>query len=106
MTKKNNITLVPMEEFDKRFFINNPEGIRSFLNVAIKEYLFNHNKTEISNALALAMKWAKVSNVATKSQLSRQGIYKAIRPNANPTFTQVISMLHGAGFDIHIVPSK
>lgn len=106
MTKKNKISLLPMEEFDKRFFINKPEAIREFLNVAIEDYVYNHNKQEFLEALAMAMKWAKVSNVATKAQLTRQGIYKAMRPNSNPSFTTVLSMLQGAGFTLKVTKAR
>lgn len=104
--KKNKVSFITLEELDAEVFINNPERIIAYLNVAIEDYLFNHNQTELSQALALAMKWANVSNVATKSQLSRQGIYKAIRQNANPSFSTVIKMLHGAGFGIQVVKAK
>ena len=103
MTKKNKITLMKMPEFEKLFFKNNAEQIRAFLNVAIEEYLQNKNKEEFLQALALAVKWAGVSNVASKSNLTRQGIYNAIKTNANPSFTTVMSMLHGVGFDFKII---
>lgn len=102
MTNKNKISFATKEDFEKEFFVNKPEAIRAFLNVALEDYLYDHNKAEFFQALALAMKWAKVSNVATKAQLTRQGVYKAIRPNSNPSFTTVISMLQGAGFGIKI----
>lgn len=102
MPKKNKVSFATLEELDQKVFVNKPEAIRAFLNVALEDYMYDHNKAEFFKALAMAMKWAKVSNVATKAQLTRQGVYKAIRPNSNPSFTTVISMLQGAGFGIKI----
>lgn len=102
MTKKNKISLTTLEDLDNEVFVNKPEAIRAYLNVAIEEFLYNHDQTDFTKALSLAMKWAKVSNVATKAQLSRQGIYKAIRCNSNPSFTTVLRMLQGAGFSLKV----
>lgn len=102
MTRKNKISYMSMKEFEEEFFVSNPDNIRAYLNAAISDYLFDGNKEGLLKALSKAMKWAKVSNVATKSQLSRQGIYNAIRPGAHPEFTTVLSMLHGAGFHVTV----
>ena len=103
MTRKSSYSLVPMEEFDKRFFINNPEAIRTFINVAIEDYLKDGNQKELSEALSLVVKWVGASNLARKTNMSRQGIYNAVKPTTKPAFSTVLNMLHGAGFRLTVV---
>nr|QGT50643.1 hypothetical protein Elusimicrob1349_1130 [uncultured Elusimicrobia bacterium] len=103
MTKKPKISFLTLEEVDREFFENKPENIRSFLNVAIEEYMADGDKAAFMDALAVVAKYAGISKVAGKSGLTRQGIYKAVRPGARPAFTTVLDILHGAGFSLKVV---
>lgn len=102
MTNKN-YSFVSLEEMDKRYFENNPDAIRTFLNVALQDFIENQDKAEFLRAVGLAVKWGGVTNVAKHSRMTRQGVYKAVKPNANPSFTTIVNMLHSVGLDFKIV---
>lgn len=103
MTKKNKITFAGMEDLDNEIFVKNPKAIKAYLNVAIEEYLKDGDKKALSEALALVVKWSGASNLARKTKMSRQGIYKAVKPTTSPSFTTVLNMLHGAGLRFTIL---
>ena len=103
MTKKPVISFMTLDELDRKFFENQPENLRAFLNVAIEEYMADGNKAAFMDALAVVAKWAGVGKVAGKGGLTRQGVYKALRPGARPAFTTVLDILHGAGFSLKVV---
>lgn len=102
MADKDNVSFKGMDDFEKRYFAGNPAAIRDFLNVALEDYIENGDKAEFLNCVAMAVKWAGASSIASKGRISRQGIYKAIKPASNPAFTTIVDILHGAGFSFKI----
>lgn len=102
MTKQNKVSFASLDELDRAFFENKPENLRTFLNVALEEYKQDGNKDAFLQALALVVKWAGVSGVAKKSGLTRQGIYKAVKPGSRPSFMTVLDLLQGAGFTFKV----
>lgn len=102
MTKKNKISFVTLEELDRKLFVNKPENVLAFLNVALAEYRRDGNRRAFLDALALVAKWVGVSKIAQKSGMTRQGVYKAIKPGSRPSFLTVLDLLQSAGFTFKV----
>ncbi|MDR1123266.1 MAG: hypothetical protein LBL61_01365 [Elusimicrobiota bacterium] len=100
--KANKITFRTLDEFEKDVFVNDPERIEAYLNETLAEYAKTGNREDFFKGVAKVVKWIGISNVATKARLSRQGVHKAIKATSSPSFTTVLSVLHGAGFNFKV----
>jgi DNA-binding phage protein len=104
--KKSEIGLMSQEEFEKKLIAKDPGIIESYFNETLAEYAKTGNKEDFFKGVAKVVKWVGVANVAAKAHLSRQGVYKAIRADSSPSFTTVLGVLHGAGFNFKVNHEK
>ncbi|MDR0646556.1 MAG: hypothetical protein LBG46_06365 [Elusimicrobiota bacterium] len=104
--KINKATLKTLDEFEKDVFVNDPQRIEAYLNETLREYAKTGRKEDFFKGIAKVVKWIGISNVATKARLSRQGVHKAIKATSSPSFTTVLSVLHGAGFNFQVNLNK
>ena len=101
-TKKPKISFMTHEEFEKKLIAKDAGVIEAYFNETLADYAKTGNKEDFFKGIATVVKWIGVASVATKARISRQGVYKAIRATSNPSFTTVLSVLHGAGFDLKV----
>jgi len=59
----------------------------------------------IIHALGVVAKARNMSQLARETGLSREGIYKALSPEGNPTFSTVAKVAKVLGFNISIHPA-
>ncbi|MDR0291290.1 MAG: hypothetical protein LBI01_00610 [Elusimicrobium sp.] len=100
--KKPKITFTTQEDFEKKFYVNNPEAIESFFNTALEDYVTTGDKEEFHRCMKLVVKWNGLSKIAEKSKITRQGLHKALSPQGNPSFGMVISILRNAGYHFNV----
>ena len=69
----------------------------------INQALEKSDAAEICHALADATRLYNISDLAQKSGLARQSIYRAFAADPRkPKFTTVLSVLHAMGFQLHV----
>ena len=83
MSQKIKISELP--EFDMAQQLKTEEDIAAYITLVIEE----GDASELAHALAVAARARGMSEVARKSGLSREALYKALRPNAKPRFDTV-----------------
>lgn len=80
MTKKNDPANLP--EFDLTEYLGSEEAISKYLNQTIAD----GNMAELAHALGVAARARGMTEVARDSGITREVLYKALRPGAAPRF--------------------
>jgi probable addiction module antidote protein len=83
MSQKIKISELP--EFDMAQQLKTEEDIAAYITMVMEE----GDASELAHALGVAARARGMSEVARKSGLSREALYKALRPNAKPRFDTV-----------------
>ncbi|NHB94383.1 addiction module antidote protein [Photorhabdus cinerea] len=86
-----------LKEFDVVEFLNDDEDIQLYLNAALEEndtkYLFI--------ALGNIARAKNVSQLSKQAGISREGIYKALSGETNPSFNTVVKITKALGLKLH-----
>jgi len=83
MSQKIKVSELP--EFDMAQQLKTEEDIAAYITLVMEE----GDASELAHALGVAARARGMSEVARKSGLSREALYKALRPNAKPRFDTV-----------------
>jgi len=83
MSQKMKVSELP--EFDMAQQLKTEEDIAAYITLVMEE----GDASELAHALGVAARARGMSEVARKSGLSREALYKALRPNAKPRFDTV-----------------
>ncbi len=85
--------------------LKEPEEAVSYLNTALEEY----EKDLDTEAFLLALRTVAevrggITELAKKTNLNRQHLYKTLSNKGNPSLNTLELVLHGLGFRLSIVP--
>lgn len=83
MTKK--IRIAGLPDFDMAEYLKSEEDIAAYLTMVIEE----GDVSELARALGIAARARGMSEIAEQSGLTREALYKALRPNAHPRFDTI-----------------
>jgi len=97
MSKKIRITELP--DFDMADQLKSPEDIAAYLTLVIEE----GDDAELAHALGVAARARGMTEVARAAGMTREGLYKALRPNAHPRFETVRRVCQALGVHLHAV---
>lgn len=98
MTKKIKITDLP--EFDIAEHLKDNEDIAAYLSIVIEE----GDAAELAYALGVAARARGMTEVARSSGLTREALYKALRPNAKPRFDTINKVCAALGVRLEAKP--
>jgi len=79
------------------------EDIQFYLEACMEEA--GDDPSFIIHALGVVAKARNMSQLARDTGLSREGIYKALSPEGNPTFATVSKVAKALGFNLSIQPT-
>ncbi|MCX5863514.1 MAG: putative addiction module antidote protein [Deltaproteobacteria bacterium] len=83
MKKKTKISDLP--EFDMAKQLKSEEDIAAYVTMVIEE----GDSSELAHALGVAARARGMSEIAQAAGLTREALYKALRPNAHPRFDTI-----------------
>lgn len=83
MKKKTKISDLP--EFDMAKQLKSEEDIAAYVTMVIAE----GDSSELAHALGVAARARGMSEIAQAAGLTREALYKALRPNAHPRFDTI-----------------
>lgn len=83
MNKKINIAGLP--EFDLAEQLKSEEDIAAYLTMVIED----GDTSELAHALGLAARARGMSEIAKASGITREALYRALRPDASPRFDTI-----------------
>ncbi|MGM0595316.1 MAG: addiction module antidote protein [Pseudomonadota bacterium] len=97
MSKK--IRIADLPDFDMAEHLKSPEDIAAYLTLVIDE----GDDAELAHALGVAARARGMTEVARAAGMTREGLYKALRPNAHPRFETVRRVCQALGVHLHAV---
>ncbi|MCI5211368.1 MAG: putative addiction module antidote protein [Candidatus Electrothrix sp. ATG2] len=83
MTKKTRIDDLP--EFDMARQLKSEDDIAAYVTMVIED----GDSAELAHALGIAAKARGMSEIAQSTGITREALYKALRPNATPRFDTI-----------------
>ena len=86
--------------WDSAEHLENDEDIRLYLEACIEES--DGDPTFIVHALSVIARARNMSQLARETGLSREGLYKALSPEGNPTFSTVAKIAKALGLRLSV----
>jgi probable addiction module antidote protein len=87
---------------DSADYLNTAEAIAAYLDA----YLEDSTPEELRNALDTVARSHGVADLSARSGITRQGIYKALGQEGNPSFETIRSILSAMGLRLTIEPAE
>lgn len=91
MNKKIRIANLP--EFDLAEHLKSEEDIAAYLTMVIEE----GDSAELARALGLAARSRGMTEIAKATGITREALYKALRPDASPRFATIAKVCEALG---------
>jgi len=99
MTKLRNFKDVLLED------LKDPDYARVYLSVALEEYEHSKDASSFFTALRDLVKAnGGLAQLASKTKLNRQNLYRALSAKGNPRFETIETVLHEYGYRLTVVP--
>jgi probable addiction module antidote protein len=89
-------TFVP---FDAANYLDTVEDVAAYLEAVIDES--DDDPTVIARALGAIARSRNFSQIARQAGMSREGLYKALSAEGNPSLATVIKVSHALGLRLH-----
>jgi probable addiction module antidote protein len=91
MVKKINAAELP--EFDMAEHLDSDQAIAEYLTIVMEE----NDPSELTHALGVIARARGMSEVARAAGLTREALYKALRPNSQPRFDTIARVCTALG---------
>jgi probable addiction module antidote protein len=88
--------------YDSAEYLETEEDIAAYLDAVVQE---SNDPTMLIHALGVVARARNFSQLARDTGISREGLYKALSDNGNPSFATIVKMVAAFGFHIKFVPS-
>jgi len=82
-----------LPEFDMARQLKSKEDIAAFVTMAIED----GDAAELAHALGVVAKARGMSEIAQKTGITREALYKALKPNAKPRFDTISRVCEALG---------
>ncbi len=86
--------------YDTADYLNTDEDIKAYLDAALED----DDPSLIAVALGNIARANNMSQLARETNMSREGIYKALSGSGNPSFTTIAKISKALGYRISIEP--
>lgn len=96
MDKNKAIDTLPT--FDLTQYLDSDEAIVAYLNAVIEQ----GDASELAHALGVIAKARGMTEVAQNAGISREALYKALRPGASPRFETIQSVCRSLGIRLGV----
>ncbi|MDR0226458.1 addiction module antidote protein [Delftia deserti] len=91
-----------LRKFDASEFLNSPEECAAYL----QEFLEDDDNALLLSAIGDVLKaQRKMSHASREVGVSREGLYKALRSDGNPSFHTVAHLIKILGLKLSVIPA-
>lgn len=97
----NKIQIADLPNFDMAEHLDNDQAISEYLTIVMEE----NDTAELAKALGTIARARGMTEIAAKSGLAREAIYKALRPNSQPRFETINRVCHALGMKLVAQPN-
>lgn len=99
MNRITNVSNLP--DFDMAEYLKTDEDIAMYLTTVLEE----NNPVELTHALGVIARARGMTEVARASGLTREALYKALRPNSQPRFDTIARVCTALGVKLVAQPA-
>ena len=99
MVKK--ISVADLPEFDMAEHLDSDQAIAEYLTIVMEE----NDPSELTHALGVIARARGMSEVARAAGLTREALYKALRPNSQPRFDTIARVCTALGVKLVAQPA-
>lgn len=92
------ISVSDLPEFDLSAYLDSNQAIIDYLNIVLEE----GDATELAHALGVIARACGMTEIANAAGITREALYKALRPNAQPRFETIAKVCKALGVKLHI----
>lgn len=92
-----------LSRYDSADYLETEEDIAAYLDAVMKEGC--DDPAFMIHALGVVARAQNFSQLARDTGISREGLYKALSDNGNPSFATIAKMVSALGLHIKFVPS-
>lgn len=85
--------------FDSADYLNTFQDVAAYLEAVLEDAY--DDPTVIAAALGAIARSRNLSQVAREAGMSREGLYKALSADGNPTLATVLKVAHALGLRLH-----
>lgn len=89
--------------YDSADYLADIEDVTAYLEAAIDEA--GDDQAFISHALGIIARSKNVSELARRTGMSREGLYKALSSDGNPSFATIMKVTKALGLRLHFGPA-
>ena len=96
---------IKLKDYDSADYIKTPQDAANYLQAAIEEG--GDDPEFMTAALGVIARSGNMSELARKTHMSREGLYKALSPEGNPSLTTITRVCEALGVRIRfeIIPA-
>lgn len=91
-------------ETQEEYYRSNPDEIDGYLQVAFEEYAKDGCTPALLSQLRMVARVKGISEIARETDLTRNGVQKALSEGGNPKFENVTAILSALGY--HLMPQR
>lgn len=88
--------------WDSAAHLKTEEDMQLYLEACLEEA--EDDPALIIHALGVIARAKNMSQLSRDTGLSREGLYKALSPDGNPTFTTIVKVAKALGFKLTVQP--
>lgn len=100
MTEKLKVADLP--EFDMAEHLDSDEAIAQYLSIVLEE----NDLAELTHALGTIARARGMTEVARASGVTREALYKALRPTSQPRFDTIMKIINSLGLKLSVQPAS
>ena len=94
---------IPTTRWDSAEYLKTEEDIQLYFEACLDEA--GDDPAFILHALGVIARARNMSQLARETGLTREGLYKALSPEGNPTFSTVVKVAKALGFKLSVRPA-
>jgi len=94
--------MTDVREFDAAYHLDNPKVIAAYLEEAFE----TGDKVFIAHAFRTVARARGMEELARNLGMSRSGLYKALGPGGNPSFSTMLQLLSSLGMGVSVHPRQ
>jgi probable addiction module antidote protein len=97
------MTKTKFSRYDTADYLKNEEDIAAYLDAVMDAG--GDDPAFIAHALGVVARARNISQLSRETGMSREGIYKALSQNGNPSFSTVLKISKALGLRINFSPT-
>lgn len=90
-------------KFDAAEYLKTEEDIAAYMNAVMQEG--EDDAAYLAHALGVVARAKNMSEIARKASVSREGLYKALSKEGNPTFQTIVRVSNALGLKVSFEPA-